>query len=266
MGCSWHHTSSAIVLCEYYLRTKDKKVLPAIQDLYKILAAGQHAYYGTGHSCRGGDYRGSGFNVTGAHTLLSFGLMKKCGIKMDADRVKKTHQFLLSATDRGVLAYGGLGTIKKGGGNLNYRYDGSSAGSGARNGLTALGARLLGNLKESPDYSDELIKSIMHRKGDPQTRLSGLAFQHGCKIMSLLWGGVAVAAHEKAGFSEIMRKHIWHLQLARVPGEGWIKEHPQKNIAVQGSVKPSALWNATYALLLNAKKQNLYITGKGWKK
>lgn len=265
--CTWKHTSSAIVLCEYYLKTKDKEVLPAIQTLYEILAAGQLPYYGSGHSCQGGDYRGSGFTITSAHTLLSFSLMQKCDIKMDDERVQKSLNFIISSTNHGCLDYGALKGVQKGGGDAqSVRYDGSTQGPGARNGVASLAARLLGNTVEAPDYSDHLIRGIRHDLGKDETRYAGLAHTHGCKIMGLLWGACAMAANDEAAYSEMLKKHIWHLQLARLENEQWIKEHPASVLKDNYEAKPSTLWNATYALILNARKHNLYITGKAWEK
>jgi hypothetical protein len=262
--CTWRHSSSAIVLCEYYLRTKDAEVLPAIRTLYNILAEGQTDYYGSGHSCNGGDYRGSGFTITAAHTLLAFGLMKKCGIEMDEDRLRKSLDFIRSATVRGTLEYGALRTVQKSGGTADYRYDGSKGGPGSKNGVAALGAHLLGDVEEAPGYSEHLIKAIRHEHGDPDKRFAGLANTHGCKIMGLLWGACAMAAYDEDAYSEILKRHVWHLQLARVPGEPWLNAHPGSVRNERYSAKPSILWNGTYALILNAKKHNLYLTGKEW--
>ncbi|MFC4993607.1 DUF6288 domain-containing protein [Rubritalea tangerina] len=249
--CTWTHTSSAIVLCEYYLRTKDERVKVGIERLYKILAAGQHAYYGSGHKCRGGDYNSSGMNITCANTLLSFALIKKCGVKVDDTRIEKSLAFLRNATEHGYIRYDGVSTYAEGK-KLDYRYNGTQkAGSAARTALTAIAARLLGDDK----YADELIRYTRHELGNEKDRFKHLAHVHGLPKMGMFWGFLALGGADEDALSEAMRAHVWLLQMSRRPGENSLYMYRRGG---------SRYLSTIYLLGINSRKHNLYVTGKSW--
>jgi len=250
--CTWTHTSAAIPLCEYYLRTKDSKVLPGIERLYKILAAGQFPYYGSGHKCRGGDYRGAGINITAAHTLLSFALMKKCGIEVDEKRLKQSLIFLKGATEYGELKYDGVSTYSNAGGKpLDFRYNGTRMGAASKGGCTAIAARLLGD----DELADALVRGIRHELGEEKSRFSDFTTTHGLPMMGMFWGYLALGGADEDALSEAMRKHIWYLQMHRVPDEPYLYIYKRG-----GPRYVSTIW----LLGFNARKHNLYITGKDW--
>ena len=249
--CTWTHTSSAIVLCEYYLRTKDERVKVGIERLYKILAAGQNAYYGSGHKCRGGDYNGAGMNITCANTLLSFALIKKCGVKVDDKRIEKSLAFLRNATDHGWIRYDGVSTYAEGK-KLDFRYNGSQQiGSAARTPCTAIAARLLGDDK----YADELIRYTRHELGNEEDRFKEFAHVHGLPKMGMFWGFLALGGADEDALSEAMRAHIWLLQMSRRPGEDYLYMYRKGGMRYLSTI---------YLLGLNSCKHNLYVTGKSW--
>jgi len=84
---SWYLGYGGIPLCEYYLRTGDKSVLPAIQR--SVDGAEDHYYLG-GWSCRGyGNFRymgGGHLNAGGTSCATFVVLAKECGVKV-RDRV-----------------------------------------------------------------------------------------------------------------------------------------------------------------------------------
>lgn len=92
-GYPWHAGYLGIAYCEYYLRTGDKSVLPAIEEMCKEL---QRTMYNGGWSGRG---KGSSFtystgtgqmHAAGVHCITFLMLAKMCGVEIDEYMFQKS--------------------------------------------------------------------------------------------------------------------------------------------------------------------------------
>ena len=113
---SWGYTN--LVLCEYYLMTRDEYVLPAIKAYSVAIASGRDAAGLWGHGIASLDLnrghlhgRLPGYAVMNQSSLplfLSLLLADKCGIKHPEVQagIEQTHTFYAAFIDKGTLPYG----------------------------------------------------------------------------------------------------------------------------------------------------------------
>lgn len=89
-GDTWELGYRNLFLCEYFLITRDREVMPAITDITLSLARGQSMYGTFGHGyaslTKDGKYNGSvppygPVNMAGLPANLSIVMGKKCGVK-----------------------------------------------------------------------------------------------------------------------------------------------------------------------------------------
>ena len=112
--------AAGIVLCEYYLHTGEKWLLPEIQEVYDFLISSQyvdlsqlnpkshdthpHAVPKTPLDSHGGWGHNPGFEGYGpismltAQGALTFALMQRCGIEVDKKRHEAAYDFLRRAS------------------------------------------------------------------------------------------------------------------------------------------------------------------------
>lgn len=115
---AWGWGYQGIILCEYYLLTGDKYVLPAIEQYAVWLARGRDAAGLWGHGIASLDRNGGvahgrlpGYAVMNSSSLPCFITMllaRECGIKnaeLDA-AIEQTHGFYTDYIHRGTLPYG----------------------------------------------------------------------------------------------------------------------------------------------------------------
>lgn len=117
-GSAWAYGYQNILLCEYYLRTKDAYVLPAIEKYTVTLAKGRDAAGLWGHrmanpEANRGQLHGRlyGYAVMNASSLpcyISLLLAQKCGIKDPelSAAIEQGHTFYGSFVGKGTLPYG----------------------------------------------------------------------------------------------------------------------------------------------------------------
>jgi hypothetical protein len=73
------------------------------------------------------------------------------------------------------------------------------------------------------------------------------------------WGFLGLNLANPAGFDEVFPQYAWWFSLAWEPGYGLRFTTPHMGAPYMGE---DDLINATYALVLQAKKRNLHLTGK----
>lgn len=105
---TWRWGYMNMYLCEYYLATGDKRVLPTIQEFCDVLAAGQCNPGTWGH--RGvPDFIPPGYgsmNQSGLVCFISLILGRECGIEVDAEALCNSVEFYGSYAGRGGIPYG----------------------------------------------------------------------------------------------------------------------------------------------------------------
>ena len=114
---SWNYGYDGIVMGEYYLKTQDRKLLPAIESLTKTLIEGQEVKSG-GYSHKPNPFimrrRASGgpkgygaMALTGGLAMTAMSIFKEAGLDYAEPAYGHLHQaFLRSAGDNGGIGYG----------------------------------------------------------------------------------------------------------------------------------------------------------------
>jgi hypothetical protein len=107
VGFPWSIGYAGIAICEYYLKTGDKSVLPAIQARHDYLL---ERVYNDSWMGRGGanfNYVAGGhLNAAGLHAVTFLLMAKECGVDVDEAFLKNTFRHLYRYAGRGNVAYG----------------------------------------------------------------------------------------------------------------------------------------------------------------
>jgi hypothetical protein len=101
----WHKGYNGPGLCEYYLRTGDKAILPVIKQMCEEIK--QYWYNEAGWSGRGNaafDY--GQLNAAGVHCLNFLLMAKLCGVDVDDNMLQKSLRHFYRYAGHGLLAYG----------------------------------------------------------------------------------------------------------------------------------------------------------------
>jgi hypothetical protein len=107
VGFPWSIGYTGIAICEYYLKTGDKSVLPAIKARHDYLLS---KVYNSGWMGRGGanfGYMAGGhLNAAGLHCVTFLLMAKECGVEVDEAFLKDVFRHLYRYAGRGNVAYG----------------------------------------------------------------------------------------------------------------------------------------------------------------
>ncbi|MFK7849728.1 MAG: DUF6288 domain-containing protein [Akkermansiaceae bacterium] len=105
---TWRWGNNNLFLCEYYLATGDKRVLPTIQEYSERLVAGQSNPGTWGHKIVE-NFIPPGYGVinsTGIVCFLSLVLADECGVEFDRQGIVNSVNFYGSYVGRGGIPYG----------------------------------------------------------------------------------------------------------------------------------------------------------------
>ena len=245
---SWHTSYHAITMCEYYLITQDKSVLPAIREHAITIARGQDAAGLWNHRFANpannfgqlhGRLNGYGaLNQTSMTQWMAMILARKCGIddpEVDA-AIAKTHAQFRQYVGRGALPYGNHPPQEQ-----IFTNNGTSASA-------AVAFQLIGDLEGARFFA--MMSAAGH-----QDVLTG----HTGPFFNVMWSalGANVAGPETlAAFNSELH---WLRTIARrwdgrcVPVVAWGAKPGREDIG------------STASELLNAclGRRALYVTGKG---
>lgn len=103
----WHNGYRGIGLCEYYLRTGDKKALPIIEKACENLKSLEYegGWSGRGHASF--TYMGGGqLHAAGVHCLTFLLMAKYCGVEVDDGVLQRSLKAFYRFSGRGNVAYG----------------------------------------------------------------------------------------------------------------------------------------------------------------
>lgn len=264
-GDTWTAGTRSLFLCEYFLITKDKEVVPAITKNTLMLARGQSMYGTFGHGfaslTKAGKFNGSvppygPVNQAGLPANLAIVMGKKCGVKSaEVDQaIARAAGFFGYFSGKGAIPYGE---------HEPWPYH-------ENNGKNALCALMFGAMGDKPKETDFFAR--MATAGYPNRE-----YGHTGQGLSYLWSalGAAVGGPEMA--AAFFRKASWHLDLVRRSdgaftydgaeqyGAGETDDDTYFGKSSYNGLSPAASYVLTYALPL----RKLVITGRdadpsGW--
>ena len=261
---NWHYVTAGIVMSEYYLKTKDRKILPALQQTYDFLYKSQYTDYSqvgkkdplgnpnrknpTKEQAKGGWGHNPGYQGYGPIAMitgkgaLALTLMSRCGIEVDQGRLKMAFDFL----HRGTGNNGYTWYADKHSAHNKYADMG-------RTGVSAIAHSL------ASDSSNEYKKHALL-----QSKLIGdypLSFPdtHGSPILGM--GYTALGAFvDKQNFQKLMQANRYWFTLSQCY-DGTFYYQPNRDNAGYGQ-NSRLLPSAVTALIFLIPKKSLYITGK----
>lgn len=257
-GETWQISHRNIFLCEYFLITKDRKVLPAINKTTLLLARGQGMYGTFGHGfaalTKDGKYNGSvppygPVNSAGVPANLSIVLGKKCGVRSpEVDRaIARAAGFFGYYADKGAIPYG----------------EHEPWPSHEMNGKNSICAVMFAAMGDKPKEAGYFARSATAAWANREYGHTGQGF-------SYLWSGLGPAVGGPEAAAAFFRKSSWHLDLVRRTdgsftydgGEQYAPGQTHDNTYFGNSsyngLSPTATYVLTYALPL----RKLIITGR----
>lgn len=249
MQC-WWWSYKLIFLCEYYLRTGDKAVLPTIEEIATKVAMGQSGAGTWGHTYAAKENTGylhghlggyGAINQQGLTLMIGLPLAVKCGInnKEISDAIKRGNDFFSFFINKGTIPYGDHGAAPW--------YD-----DNGKSGSAAVFFDLMENKKGTEFFSEMILAS------SPGGREQG----HTGHFWSHLWGGVGAARGGDKALQIFMKEMNPIFTLERQYNGRFAF---QDNVGEKGDRgKPKAKWDCTGARLLQlcVPRRVLYITGK----
>lgn len=250
MKC-WHWSYRTVFLCEYYLRTKDKAVLPTITEYATKIAMGQSGAGTWGHTYAARENTGhlhghlggyGAINQQGLTLMIALALAEKCGVTNDeiTAAMKRGTDFFSYFIGKGTIPYGDHGAA-------NQWFD-----DNGKSGAAAIFFDLIDHRKGAQFFSEMVLGSA------PSGREAG----HTGHFWSHLWGGIGAARAGELGMQAFMQEMNPIFTLER---------QPSGRMAFQGNIgeagkkgEPKTKWDSTGARLLQlcVPRRVLYITGK----
>lgn len=227
-----HFAFVNLFLCEYYLVTGDREVLPEIQRLTGNLVAGQGPLGTWGHSfVNPTTDRLQGYgavNAIGVPAATSLVLAKECGVELSGLEESIT----LSATF--FRRHVGLGAIPYGDGppNLEYGHD-----DNGKNSAAALFFNLLGDQAAADYYTCTALAAF------GADREQG----HTGNFFNMLWSLPAVSLAGSEATGAWLEEFGWYYDLARDPEYRF----PYQGSPREKAKSPHSSWNCPGAYLLH---------------
>lgn len=247
---SWGWGYSNLFLCEYYLSTGDKSVLPAIEEYATSISKGQSFIGSWGHSMawpqlNKGKFHGSlmgygALNSAGLICHLSLVLTNKCGINNDeiSTAIEKANKFIGFYSNKGSIPYGD-------------HFPGSDRHDD--NGKNSIAA-ILFDLQKMNEQSKFFTAMTIASHGERERGHTGNYF-------SFQWGPLAAQRAGAEASSAFLKEQNWFYDLNRT----WDGRFPYQGGANSGKGEHSYKgWDSTSSFMLTyaLPRKQLYITGK----
>ena len=241
----WKYSLYGICLAEYYLLTKEKWVIAELEEINRWLSKAQMKNGGWGHrpADRPGGNGYGAINILTSQAKAAWALMMRCGINVDAERFKATHDFV----QRGTNAFGYV--WYKDGGKKNMKY----ADMG-RTGISAIAYQINPNENKAYKAAAKLNATCI---GDhPKT----LTDTHGSPLLGMAWTALGALADDSS-FRKLMDHNRWHFALAHCTDGTFYYQPNRDNNPQDYGAGPRLSATATNALILSVKFKKLQITG-----
>jgi hypothetical protein len=261
-GGAWDCGYKNLFLCEYYLLTGDKDVLPGITALTVKMAKGQGLYgtFGHGFSALTADGKLHGsippygpVNQAGLIANLGIVMGKKCGVN-DPEvlpAIGRASKFFGYFVDKGAVPYGEHEPWPY------HENNGKSA-------LTAIFFSAQGNRVEAARFFTKMSTAAYANR----------EYGHTGQGFSYLWGALGANMGGPAAAAAFMKEAQWHLDLTRrcdgsfvydggeQYGPGKTDDNTYYGKSSYCGLSPNATYVLTYAIPL----RKLCITGRELKK
>jgi len=263
---NWRYTGAAIVMGEYYLATKEKWVLPELQEVYDFLMSTQYmdisqlakeskdthpgsqpkgpldSHGGWGHN-PGFEGYGPISMITG-QGALALAIMSHCGIEVDRERHDAAYAFLARGTGKnGYLWY-----KDEVAGNQNWADMGRTGAAGLANFLSPYSDRVYASRARS--HAGVIG---MHPETFPDT--------HASPIMGMVYGALAANVRPKS-FRTLMDANRWWFVLSQCPDGSFYYQPNRDNSGYGADSRLSA--TAMTALIFSIPMKSLHLTGKAF--
>jgi hypothetical protein len=256
---TWEWGYRNLFLCEYYLLTGDKEVLPAIKEYTVSLAKGQSMYgtFGHGISDRTPDGRFHGsippygpVNATGLVSNLAIVMGRRCGVRdPEIDpAIERASGFFGYFVDKGAIPYGE---------HEPWPYHENNG----KNSMTAMLFAVQGSrIRETQFFAKMVTASYRNRE-----------YGHTGQGFSYLWGALGANTGGPAAVAAFFKEASWHFDLVRrcdgsftydggeQYGAGKTDDDTYYGKSGYYGLSPTACYVLTYSLPL----KKLCITGKG---
>lgn len=264
-GNTWDLGYRNLFLCEYFLITRDREVLPAIEKSTLSLTRGQSMYGTFGHGFAGltedGKFNGSvppygPVNMAGLPANLSIILGKKCGVKSpEVDQaISRAAGFFGYYAGKGAIPYGE---------HEPWPYH-------ENNGKCSLTAVMFAAMGNKPKETDFFARMATAGYANREYGHTGQGFGY-------LWSALGAAVGGPEAAAAFFRKASWHHDLVRRSdgsftydggeqyGAGETDDGTYYGNSGYYGLSPAATYVLTYALPL----RKLVITGRdadssGW--
>ena len=244
---TWSHGYNNLFLCEYYLATGDKTVLPAIRSYTISIARGQGVFGTWGHGYvppgSAGQLHGSvppygPVNATGLPCFISIVLAEKCGIQNPELKpaIEQSNKFFAYYVGKGFIPYG-------------EHCPGVGHDDNGRTSMAAVAFAMQGKRAETQFFSKMVTASYESRE-----------WGHTGNGFSYQWGPVAANCGGPKAMAAFMKELRWYYDLARRWDGSFV------NVATGGGVSSSyhGTVGATGSYLLGyaVPLKKIYLTGR----
>jgi HEAT repeat protein len=255
----WDWGYRNVFLCEYYLLTGDKDVLPAINEYAISLAKGQSMYGTFGHGIAkltpDGQLHGSippygPVNAAGLIANMAIVMGKNCGVKHPEiePAVDRASKFFGYFVDKGAIPYGEHMPWP------NHENNG-------KNAMTALLFGLQGNrIRETQFWAKMVTASYQNRE-----------YGHTGQGFSYLWGALGANTGGPDALAAYFNQASWHFDLVRRSdgsftydggeqfGPGKTDDNSYYGKSSYYGLSPAATYVLTYSIPL----KKIALTGRG---
>jgi len=247
---SWYVAYANLLICEYYLASKDKTVLPIIKTYSSRIAMGRSGVGTWSHEFADpaqndgkpfGIPAGYGaMNQIGLTCTLSLVLAQKCGVDSADIRtaISKSTALLSFYADKGSICYG----------------DGAPwTATHENNGVSSQAAVLFdisGNKQAATFFTRMTLASYNERENG-----------HTGHFFNWNWGALGAARGGEEAAASFIKNTRWFTELERCPNGSSVYQHQLADIDHHKYTG----WSTTGSRLLQhcLPRRQLYITGKG---
>ncbi|MHC5028406.1 MAG: DUF6288 domain-containing protein, partial [Planctomycetota bacterium] len=240
----WKYTLYGVYLAEYYLATRERWVIPELEEIDRWLRQAQMENGGWGHrpAHRPGGNGYGAFAAMTAQAKLAWGLMMRCGLDIDAERYEAAHTFLQKGTnDIGYLWY------KDGVGHkTNYADMG-------RTGTSAIAHHV--GPRRKPHYRQT---ARAHAKciGDNPTTFPDT---HGSPLLGMAFTALGTVP-DGDSLRKLFDHNRWHFALSQCSDGTFYYQPNRDNNAQDYHAAPRLSATAATALILAIGERNLEMT------
>ena len=261
---NWRYMAAAIVLAEYHLQTREKWVLPELEEIYAFIHHTQYmsldqvnprvkeshprSYPKTAEEQHGGWGHNPGFEGYGPICMitgqgaLAYAMLDRCGVAVPRVRMDAAFEFLARGTGHNGYVW----------------YEDEVAGHERWADMGRTGATGLANSMRRDQTGKSRDRAMGHARCIGNHPLS-FPDTHGSPMMGM--GYAALAARTDAeSFRKLMDANRWWFTLAQCH-DGTFYYQPNRDNAGYGN-NARILASSVTALVFSIPRQSLHLTGK----